>query len=232
MSLRVLIQKLAEATKHDDSLIALAERVYDVLGAIEAVAEDDYGAERIFYDWAEAEKTVQEAEYHSKHAKALLPHLKKLGDDAKQIQKYIDDIIKKCGSVSAREAEEGDLDDSDLEREDDFGHKWKDSPHAAVRDKQAEFDDKADDLVKSFQATAQGFKEFKEKQGHHHSFDDLVGVNTKDRDYEKGAEYLEGDHEEAAGLMDAWQDEVKWFRQHAEQALAVAKKLTGDLPEV
>lgn len=229
MSLRALIQKLAEAVGQDDELIVLANKVSDLSLAIKAVVDDDSGAQYIFYDWDEATRIIKAAEYHSKHAKKLLPHLKKLGDDATGMKKYLDDIIKKCKSVSAREAEESDV---DLDREDDEGHKWQEDPEVAVRDKQREFDDAADDLVQSFHATAEGFKEFKRDQGRKHSFDDLRGVTTKNVEEDGGFDLLSSNAEDAAGLCDAWNDEVKWFRQHAEAALAVAKELAGDLPEV
>lgn len=227
--MRDLIKKLVEVLGPDADLIALANRVYDVRSMIERIVDDEEGAAALFYDWDAAEKIIREAEAHSKHAQKLLPHLKKLGKDAHDMQRYIDDIIKKANSVRIREAEESDVED-DLDREDDFGHKWKASPESAVRDKQDEFKETGSELESEFAAMENAFRAF--KKDHDTAFDDLPVVHWDDIKNSEAVDALEGDYEEAAGLGDAWADEVKWFRQHAEAALAVAKDLADDLPEV
>lgn len=232
MSLRALIQKLAEAVGQDDDLIALANKVFDLYLFIEDISEDNEGARAIFYDWEAAEKFIHEAEAHSKHATPLIPLLKQLGKDAKSLQGYIDRVIKAANAIDVSDVDYGDLEDDDYEYEDDYGHKRRVDDSTALRDKQERFKEGGQELVDSFSGMAEDFEKLKKKKGDRMSFDDIVTVSWDDIKRDDALQFISGDYEEAAGLGDAWQDEVKLLRKHAAEAVPTIRKVVDDLPEV
>lgn len=231
MSLRVLIQKLAEATGHDP-LLDLAKRVDAVYWMLQGIVDEEKSLRAFTYDWKQAEATIREAQAHSKHAAPILPWLKKIVDDLDDLKHQAGEIAKEAARVRV-EVDSSDLDSGDLERGDDFGHTWQEDPERAAREIEREHSDADED----FKSMASAFAHLTDPT-YQDNFEELPVVTSADlakldrRERQEMMRYLSGEPEQVASYGDDWLKTVKQLKRKAAAALAVCEKLQKDLPEV